>query len=54
MKNPSVIISPVDHNWRTVARTAVSWATLKLGLSEKFNKFNKLSEKVELMMAYAL
>ena len=45
MKYPPVIIPPVDHSsWRTVARTAVSWATVTLGLSER----------VEQQMSYVL
>jgi hypothetical protein len=36
MKYPPVIIPPVDHSsWRIVGRTAVSWAALTLGLSER-------------------
>jgi len=36
MKYPPVITPPIDHNsWPIVAHTAVSWATLTLGLSER-------------------
>jgi hypothetical protein len=45
MKYPPVIIPPVDHSsWRTATRTAVSWATLAL----------RLSERDELHMSYVL